>query len=250
MLTPIGVGAAYAPAGEAQSAYVVSSGETAVCLDLGAGALNRLQTHVAPERLAAIVISHHHPDHCVDLFSLCIYMAFGVGRGRRLRLIGPEGLIDRLAAFTGDRTLWDACFAFEPLDETGGPRDLGGGMRLTWTEVPHTPPTYALRIDMGGASVTYGADCAPNEALVALARGSGVLIAECSHGPGPLPADPIHLSATEAADIATRADARRLLLTHCYPEHDRDEALRIARAGFSGPVGWARQDGMVITSAG
>jgi ribonuclease BN (tRNA processing enzyme) len=249
-LTPIGVGAAYASPGEVQSAYLVSAGKTAVCLDLGAGALNRLQTHIAPERLAAVVISHLHPDHCVDLFSLCIYMAYGIGRGRRLRLIAPDGLLDRLVAFNGDRELWERCFTCEALDASGGPRDLGGGMSLTWAEVPHTKPTFALRIDRGGASVTYGADCGPNDALVELGRGTGVLIAECSHGAGPLPDDPIHLSAREAADIATRAGARRLLLTHCYPEYDRDAALRVAREGFSGPVGWAKQDGMVITSAG
>ncbi len=63
-------------AGEAQSAYLVRAGDVALCLDLGAGALNRLQAEIAPERLSAIVISHLHPDHCADLFSLRVYMSW------------------------------------------------------------------------------------------------------------------------------------------------------------------------------
>ena len=246
-LIPIGVGAAYARPGEAQSAYLVRAGGEAICLDLGAGALNRLQEEIAPERLAAIVISHLHPDHCADLFSLRVYMSWGPGRGRRLRILGPRGLRERLLAFAGAEA-WDEAFAFEVIEGPIGGLEIDG-FRIGWAEVPHTPPTFAIRVDAGEESVTYGADCGPNEALVELARGTQLLLAECSYGAGPLPPAPIHLSAREAGEIAARAGARRLLLTHCYPEHDRDAALDLARAAFAGPVAWARQ-GEAVTASG
>ena len=245
-MIPIGVGAAYARPGEVQSAYLVRAGDDAICLDLGAGALNRLQEEIAPERLSAIVISHLHPDHCADLFSLRVYMSWGPGRGRRLRILGPPGLRERLLDFAGTDG-WDDAFAFEVIEGPIGGMDVDG-FRISWAEVPHSPPTFAIRVDAGGASLTYGADCAPNEALVELARGTQLLVAECSHGAQPLPPAPIHLSAREAGEIATRAGARRLLLTHCYPEHDRDLALDLARATFSGPVTWARQGEAVVAS--
>lgn len=245
-MIPIGVGGAYSRPGEAQSAYLVRAGDIALCLDLGAGALNRLQQEIAPERLSAIVISHLHPDHCADLFSLRVYMSWGPGRGHRLRILGPPGLPERLAAFAGPDG-WDA-FTFEVLDAPSGRVDLDG-LGIGWAEVPHTPPTFAIRVDAGAASVTYGADCAPNDALVRLAAGTQLLVAECSHGAGPLPPAPIHLSAREAGEIATRAGAGRLLLTHCYPEHDRDAALALARAHFAGPVDWAVQGEVVGVSA-
>ncbi len=246
-LIPVGVGGAYARPGEAQSAYLIRAGDIAICLDLGAGALNRLQDEIAPERLSAIVISHLHPDHCADLFSLRVYMSWGPGRGHRLRILGPPGLRDRLAAFAGPDG-WDA-FAFEVLGGSSGRVDIDG-LGISWAEVPHTPPTFAIRVDVGAASVTYGADCAPNESLVRLAAGTQLLVAECSHGAEPLPPAPIHLSGREAGEIASRAGAGRLLLTHCYPEHDRDAALALARASFSGPVDWARQGEAVAVSAG
>lgn len=246
-MIPVGVGGAYARPGEAQSAYLVRAGDVAVCLDLGAGALNRLQAEIAPERLSAIVISHLHPDHCADLFSLRVYMSWGPGLGHRVRVLGPPGLRDRLAAFAGSDG-WDDAFAFEALRGPSGRVEIGG-LWISWAEVPHTPPTFAIRVDAGAASVTYGADCAPNEALVRLAAGTQLLVAECSHGAEPLPPAPIHLSGREAGEIASRAGAGRLLLTHCYPEHDRDAALALARASFSGRVGWARQGEAVDVSA-
>jgi len=247
-LTPVGVGFAYGRPGEAQSCYLVGGGGTTVCLDLGSGALNRLQGHVAPEHLAAIVISHLHSDHCVDLVSLRVYMMIGPGRGRRVRVIGPPGLRELMAAFAG-RDGWDASFTFEVLDPAA-PCDLGGGVVMTCAPVPHSGPTFAVRLDHGGASVTYGADCRPNDALPALASGCGVLLAECSEGVGPAPEGSAHLTAADAGLMARRAGAGRLLLTHCAPEHDRDAALAAAREAFGGDVDWARQGEAVVVSAG
>lgn len=241
-LTPIGVGAAYARPGEAQSAYLVESGHTRVCLDLGAGALNRLQTVSAPQQLSAVVISHLHPDHCVDLLSLRVFMAWGPGRGRRIRLLGPAGLRDMLIGVS-DGAGWDA-FTFETLGEPGGQIDIGD-VRLTWAEVPHTKPTFALRIDAATGSLTYGADCRPNDALVGLATQSDVLLAECALGAGPSTDEAIHMTGAEAGGLARAAGVRRLLLTHCYPEHDRDDTLAAAAAAFGGPVAWAVQGAAV-----
>jgi ribonuclease BN (tRNA processing enzyme) len=247
-LTPVGVGFAYSRPGEAQSAYLVTRGRRAVCLDLGAGALNRLQELVAPEALDALVVTHTHPDHFADLLALRVYMRHGPGLGRRLRVIGPPGLRDLLVGVGGDG--WDEAFAFELLDPDATVA-IAPGMRLTCAPVPHGPPTFAVRIDGdGGGSVTYGADCMPNDALPRLAARTDILLAECSEGAGPRDPDGVHLSAMEAAQMAVAAGAGRLLLTHCAPQHDRDAALAVARGIFPGPVDWARQGEAVAASAG
>ena len=227
-LVPIGVGAAYARPGEAQSSYLVRGGDRAVCLDLGAGALNRLQGHLRPEELDALVITHLHPDHCADLFALRVYMSWGPGRGRRLRLLGPESLPARLRAFAGEDG-WDEAFAFEPLAD-GREVALAGGLSLRAAEVPHLPPTYALRVERNGGSICFSADCRPNDALPELARGVDLLLCECSYGADPGDGGD-HLSARDAAAAAGAAGAGALLLTDCYPEHDREAALRAAREG-------------------
>lgn len=238
-LVPVGTGGAYARRGEAQSCYLVRTPRRQVVLDMGSGAFNRLQGECRPEELDAIVVTHAHPDHCADLLALRVYLMIGPGRGARLRLITPPGLVERLSALTGPEA-WDDVFAVEELRP--GLTELGDDLVMRAAEVPHIPPTYALRLEHGERSVVYGADCAENDALVELAQGCDVLLLECSMGPHAVPADgPPHLGAPEAARIAGRAGARRLLLTHIYPEHDRERTLAAARARFRGPVALATQ---------
>lgn len=239
-IVPIGVGSAYSAPGEAQSCYLVSAGGRSVVVDLGSGTLNLLQRRIAPEDLSAVIITHMHPDHCVDLMALRVYMVWGPGQGGVLPVHGPPGLRDRLAAFAGSEG-WDSAFSFHDLPAGGGERELGDGLALRHREVPHLPPTHAVRFEHEGASICFGADCAPNEELADLARGCDVLVCECSFGAGPVPEGVPHLDARDAAGIAARAGVGRLLLVHCQPEFDRDEALAVARSAFDGPVGWARQ---------
>lgn len=237
-VVPIGVGGAYALPGENQSSYLVGAGETRIVLDLGAGTLNALQRHVDPHAVDAVVISHLHADHCVDLFALRIHMVWGPGAGRRLRVIGPPRLRDLLAGFAGEDG-WDDGFAFEVLEPPSAEAQVAD-VRLTFREVPHTPPTFAVRIDHDGHSITYGADCRRNDELAELAQGSDILIAECGDGVDERP-ESGHMTGGEAGSVAAAAAVGRLLLTHCYPEHDRDATLRAARDAFPGPVEWATQ---------
>ncbi len=238
---PIGVGAAWARTGEVQSAYLVRAGRTSLCLDLGAGALNALQAHLPPHELDAVVISHRHPDHCIDLLALHVYMYWGPGAGGRMRVLGPAGLSDHLRVVSSSRG-WDESLAFEAV--CAGVAVGVGDARLTFTEVPHIPGTFAVRVEHGGRSVVYGADCTENDALVALAVGADLLIAECGDGPVDLPRSP-HMSGGAAGRTAARAGVRRLRLTHCFPERDRDATIAAARAEFDGDVGWATQGEVV-----
>ena len=111
--------------------------------------------------------------------------------------------------------------------------------------VPHLDPTHAVRIEHGAAAVCLGADCGPGDALPELAAGCDLLVLECTFGAEPVPEGVPHLNGAAAGALAERAGARRLLLTHCQPEYDRDAALAAARAAFRGPVDWARQDAAV-----
>lgn len=244
-LVPLGVGAAYGRPDEAQSAYLVQAGDRAVCLDLGAGTFNRLCGAMRPEQLDALVITHLHPDHIADLLSLRVYMAWGPGRGSHLRVLGPPGLRELLVAFT-DETGWDG-LRFETLPPPEDGMDLGQGFVLRFVEVPHLLPTFAVRVDWEGKSFCYGADCAPNDVLPSFARGVDLLLLECSFGAGPAPEGVPHLTAQHAAELARQAEARRLLLTHCYPEFNRDEAIAAARAALGVPVEWA-QAGQAVTA--
>ena len=80
-VTPVGVGTAYSAPGVDQACFLVEVAGKRILLDLGAGSLNRLQQQIDPVDLDLILISHLHPDHCIDLFSLQVYLAWGPGKG-------------------------------------------------------------------------------------------------------------------------------------------------------------------------
>lgn len=237
-LIPLGTGAAYGHPDQAQSGYLVRAGGTAVAFDLGAGTFNRLLGHVDPVQLDAVVISHLHPDHLADLLAARVYMAHGPGLGHPLQVHAPPGLMDRLGGISGGES-W-AGITVSDLPAAGGTLEIGELM-VRHAEVPHLPPTHALRAEYAGRSITYGADCRPNDDLTALAEGTDILLLEATFGAEDIPEGVAHLNARAAGEMARAAGAGRLLLIHGQPDVDREASVRIAADAFGGPVEWARE---------
>ncbi|MDQ1641724.1 MAG: hypothetical protein QOJ90_1075, partial [Actinomycetota bacterium] len=99
---------------------------------------------------------------------------------------------------------------------------------------------WGMRLEHGGRVLTYSADTGPTDALVDLARDADVFLCEASfqHG-GDNPPD-LHLTGREAGEHATRAGARRLLLTHVPPWYDAGQAEAEAGTTFTGPLELAK----------
>ena len=70
------------------------------------------------------------------------------------------------------------------------------------------------RFDLDGKVVAYCPDTGICENAVLLAEDVDLLITECSHKPGENSPDWPHLNPEDAAEIARRAKAKRLALTH------------------------------------
>jgi ribonuclease BN (tRNA processing enzyme) len=100
----------------------------------------------------------------------------------------------------------------------------------------HSVPTLGVRVEAGGSALTYSADTGPTEELVRLGRGSDLLVAEASWQTDGIDRPPIHLTAREAGEMATRAECGRLVLTHIRPYLDRDRSRDEAAGTFGGEV--------------
>lgn len=244
-LTVIGAGPAYTDRrGAAGAGYLVRAGDAArgasasaaLLLDLGQGAFPNLASTLEPSLLAAVVVSHLHPDHFIDLVPLRHYLRYEFDPPRRVAVLGPAGLADRLDALHGQPG-----FAAAAL-EVGG-LQLGaqqiGPFEVEARLVTHTDESYALRVSVAGSSgpgLVYSGDCGRADDLVPLIRPGDTLLAEASFGAGQVPAGAEHLTAADAGRAATAGRAARLLITHIQMGYSRTDALAAAQSTFAGPV--------------
>ena len=235
-LDVIGAGPAYTDRpGATGASYLLRDGDASVLLDLGQGSFARLADTVDPATLGAVVISHLHPDHFIDLVALRNYLRWEKPR-RRVRVIGPEGLDDRLDALHGEPGFSAASLDVEPLHE--GTFTVGG-FEIQAARVTHTQSSFGFRVSTGTSAapgLVYSGDCGRAEDLDVLTRPGDTLLCEVSFGPGPVVPGAGHLDGPAVGDLATRVRAGRVLLTHLQMGYDRAATLDSVRARFDGPV--------------
>lgn len=238
-VTVLGRSPSWEDAGGACSGYLVEEGDGRLLVDCGNGVFAKLRTARDYRSVGAVVISHLHADHMLDLVPFAYALQYGRGAPARPRLVAPPGAgaaFRRLCGTWGSEDLIERAFALE--EYAPGDERSVEGMRLRFTAVPHFVPTCA--IDVRGADrgrFTYGADCGPNDAIVELARGTDLLMLEATLD-APEPEEPRgHLTAREAGQHARRAGVQRLVVTHASDELDSDWILAQARAGFAGADG-------------
>jgi ribonuclease BN (tRNA processing enzyme) len=221
---------------------LIESDGAGLVADLGSGALANLHRSRAAEDVDAVVISHMHADHFIDLIPMRYALKYGPRtNGRKVPLWLPPGGEAML------RRLVDAFARESPHDFLGevfevGEYDPNATLRFAdvvvrFAPTAHCIPTFAFRFDLGDASLTYSADTAPSADVVALARGTDLFLCEATLLPDEgEPAPRGHLSAAEAGALAEKAEVRRLALTH-YPVGTSPEELRAgAGSTYSGTL--------------
>ncbi|MFL5756867.1 MAG: MBL fold metallo-hydrolase [Chloroflexota bacterium] len=233
-LTVLGAGPAYTDrVGATGAAYLLSSADDHLLLDLGQGSLPRLFAAIEPSALSAVVVSHLHPDHFIDLVALRHYLRYQLDPPRRLRVVGPRGLDARLDALHADPRFSAEAFDVEGLSV--GARNIGV-FGIESARVTHTEDSYAFRVTADGASLVYSGDCGRAEDLDALLRPGDALLVEVSFGPGPVPAGALHLDGPAIGELAARARPGRVLLTHLQMGFDPDETIESVARQYDGAV--------------
>jgi len=239
-LTVIGCSGSVPGPQSAASCYLVEADGFRLVMDLGSGAIGPLQRHCAIAEIDAVLLSHLHPDHCIDVLPLYVARTYGPGGKRpRLPVYGPAGAgADLARAYPGrDDPGLGGAFEFAELSPGRVPI---GPLAVTVARVAHPVPTWAIRIEHGGRSVVYSADSGPCDALVELARGADLFLCEASYVEDESNPPDLHLTGAEAGEHAAKAGVRRLVLTHIPPWYDPTQALTAAGRTFDGPIELAR----------
>jgi len=239
-LRVLGSNGTYPTPGRPCSGYLIESGDTLVMLDAGPGTLVGLQEAGGVARLSALVLTHAHPDHCADAFSLFNLLRLGPDPRAGLPAFGPEGLADGLARFlgAGEDHSFHRTFAWRTVGRSDGVRV--GDLEISFGLTHHQVPTLAAAFAAGGRKLVYSADTGPGGDLPTLAAGADLLLCEATlQGEEGATGWPYHLSAAGAGALARQAGAARLLVTHLSPILDPERSVAEAAAVFGGPVAWA-----------
>ncbi|RJQ84510.1 MAG: MBL fold metallo-hydrolase [Desulfobacteraceae bacterium] len=233
-------------------AAVVETGGAKILLDLGPGTVRRLlHCGISIFDLTHIFLSHFHPDHTAELVPLLFATKYPDESARQgvLHLLGGSGLkrfYKGLQAAYGDWiVLPRGQLALREIDTLAGETIFTDDFTLTARPVQHRPESLAVRIsEPAGISVAYSGDSDPCEALIEVARRVDLFICEAA-----MPDEhkvPGHMTPSLAGRIAARAEAKRLILTHLYPDCDGVDIVKQAAQTYKGPV-VAAEDLMTFT---
>ena len=228
-LTVIGCAGSYPGPDSPASCYLLESDGTRIVLDMGNGSLGALQAVTDIYDIDAIVLSHLHVDHFIDLTSYYVALKYRPGGHvtRRVPVWGPAATSQRLVAAYG---LTGSDMSGE-LDVREITEDFQvGPFHITTRRVPHPIEARAIRVSADGATLTYSGDTGPHPELADFARGSDVALFEASFLTRDDNPRDLHLTAAEAALAATQAGADRVVLTHLVPWNSREDTLAEARA--------------------
>lgn len=245
-LTVLGGSSAGVGTDQGCSSYLVTVDETHIVLDMGPNTLLELRKHVDFRKLDAVIISHLHLDHILDVFALRFMLAYNpVKADRKIPLyLPPDGLAFMAKSaelFATDSADISDYFSdvFEMTEyDPAGTLDIGD-VQVTFAPTVHIIPCWAMRIHpKTGLDMVYTADTGSDADLDAFAKGAALIVADAASGPN-APDEvkrTIHFDAVAAAELAKSAESKHLVLSHQWEELDPSQNSAIARKIFQGRI--------------
>lgn len=246
LLTVLGCSGSIPGPGAAASGYLLEAGGCTLVLEFGNGVLSRFQEERPLFAMDALVLSHLHPDHCVDVSSLYVARKYHPSPpSGSLPVYAPAEAPSRFVAAYAPNAAERASLDFSDVFDFRG---LGSTVRIgpftvDSAVVDHPCEAYGFRISAGGVTLAYTGDSGPCAALDSLAEGVDVLLSEASWTHAPDRQTGLHMSGREAGELAARAGAGRLLITHVPPWTSREDVLKEAQSAFDGPCELVVQGG-------
>jgi len=211
-------------------------------MDIGPGTVRQLAVAgLKHEDIDYVAISHFHPDHTADLIHLIFATRHPpvIEKRKPFTMIGPKGFSGFLEGLKKPYGTWldlpSGLMEIEELHINERDRRQFNGFTLLSAPLRHTAQSIGFRIeDNSGNIVVYSGDTGYCEGLVDLARGAGLLILESSFPDGQGVEG--HLTPSQAGEIATSSGAKRLVLTHFYPECLRSDIEGQCRKTYQGEL--------------
>jgi ribonuclease BN (tRNA processing enzyme) len=230
-LTVLGCSGTYADSGGAGTGYLLRSPEATVWHDCGPGTLGNLQRHVPLAALDAVVISHSHPDHWVELPVLFNALRYDLGiAGLDVYLTAEtKELAQNVIGQPESPTL-----RFQVIDQWS--TMCIGDQSWSFVLADHPVETLASRVRACDRTFVFSADTGPAFDIAPFGTGIDLFLCEATFGSDMESETAPHLSARQAGMLAKRGGVERLMLTHLLPGTDGPNHLHEAERAYGSPV--------------
>ena len=230
-LTIVGFWGAYPGKGGATSGYLVQTEHYTALLDCGSAVLSKLHGYVDINELESVVLSHYHPDHTADIGVLQHAVIVQKALKNRIKPLAFYGHTEDPSYKTLALPNYTSFIEYK-----GGEKYPVGPFTFTFIKTLHPVTAFSMRIEYHGKSIGYTGDTQWNDQLPAFFRDVDILLCEASLFSKFKGSVSGHLTASEAGELADRASAGRLILTHLPHYGNHDDLLTEASAVYSGPV--------------
>ncbi|MEN2466668.1 MBL fold metallo-hydrolase [Ornithinibacillus sp. JPR2-1] len=235
-LTVIGYWGGFPAPGSATSSYLLEKDGFSLLIDVGSGALSRLQQFKHVLDIDAVILSHYHHDHVADIGVLqyaWLVQSYVVGNKDILPIYAhiedKEGFEKLTHEFTEG-------IAYNPTETlTVGP------FQIDFLKTKHPVPCYGMRITDGEKVLVYTADTSFQEKWISFSRDADVLITDCNFYEDQDGSQAGHMTSKEGATIAREANVKELILSHLPQYGNRQELVEQASKVFAGSIHLAEE---------
>ncbi len=231
------------------ASYFLETTDRKFLIDPGPGSVNKaISAGLDPFDIDAILLTHHHLDHCSDLpYYLFAYRNGRSDGWRDVTIIAPTEFLNLFDAITAPFKAWlfdDEKFSVNLID-ANGIEWVKNGLSIRSAPMFHGAGAIGYRFaDSNGSVFVYSGDTGYCDSLIELARDADLLLVEVSwpdgyEGEG-------HMRPKEVAKTGTESGAKHLALTHFYPFVDTSKLPALMKEhGYTGDV-TVCHDGMTI----
>ncbi|WP_339177744.1 MBL fold metallo-hydrolase [Oceanobacillus sp. FSL W7-1293] len=230
-LTIIGFWGGYPNKDGATSSYLLEKDDYKLVLDLGSGALSKLQKFTSVPELDAVILSHYHHDHVADIGVLQYAKLIDYyvhNNEKKLKIYGHTEDEDGFSSLSHQYT---EGVAYSPEEEL-----KIGPFSITFLRTAHPVPCFGMRITDGKKTIVYTADSSYTEAWIPFAKDADVLITDCNYFKGQDGTAAGHMNSEEAAGIAKAANVRELVLSHLPQFSVLEQLKEEAEKIYTGPI--------------
>ncbi|MDA9462493.1 Metal-dependent hydrolase of the beta-lactamase superfamily I [Enterococcus mundtii 3F] len=209
-LTVLGCLGAYPYKKQGTTSYLLQADQFNLLIDAGSATLVKLEDHLDPLALDAVIISHYHHDHIADLGVLQYEWQLHPDRDQEkiLPIYGHTKDASHFEQLTMPGVSQGV--AYDPSKELEV-----GPFSITFLETIHPVVCYAMRIveRATGKVIVFTGDSGYLEGFIPFAREADLFLADTYLFAGN-ERHKAHFTSKESGEIAKAAKVKKLVLTH------------------------------------